>query len=109
MTAAATSPVITNAPTTIRLGAAKQTLPVVVRSSFVGQYASAKLVDPRTGPRFGSAVTAQTNRWTVTVPITGTSVNRYGAWRWDIRVLDEAGAAHDTSVTTVLKPTACSA
>lgn len=37
------------------------------------------------------------------MPITGTSVNRYGAWRWDIRVLDQAGAAHDTSVTTVLK------
>jgi len=95
--------VITNAPTAIRLGAAKQTIPVVVRSSFTGTYAAAKLVDPYTGPRFGAAVTTQATRWALYVPITGTSVNRYGAWQWDVKVLDQAAVAHTISVNTVLK------
>jgi len=101
--AAVAASVITNAPTAIRLGAARQTIPVVVRSSFTGTYASAKLVDPRTGPRFGAAVTTQANRWALYVPVTGTSVNRYGPWRWDVRVLDQAAVAHNISVNTVLK------
>lgn len=100
---AAAASVITNAPTAIRLGAAKQTIPVVVRSSFTGTYASAKLVEPSTGPRFGATVTAQANRWAMSVPVTGTSVNRYGPWRWDVRVLDQSAVAHNISVNTVLK------
>lgn len=101
--AAAAASVITNAPTAIRLGAAKQTIPVVIRSSFTGRYASAKLVEPSTGPRFGATVSAQATRWALSVPVTGTSVNRYGPWRWDVRVLDQAAVAHDISVNTVLK------
>ncbi len=95
--------VISNVPAAVRIGAPHQSIAVVVRSAFPGHYAAAKLVDPRTGPRFGGALSSLSTRWALPVPITASNVNRYGAWLWQVAVYDTTNQPHTAFYPATVK------